>query len=224
LDYGDLLRVHLLDTRQYRTDQRCGQAETKPCRTIDDKGPSEIIGSEQEAWLGQGMTRDFRWHLLGQQVMVMPFRYPESRADGVTNMDSWSGYPAARARLVKSIQDRRLTNVVVATGDVHKHHAGVIPSRDDDFLSKPVATEYVGTSIATGGDGSDIPAGWEKVLAENPHTTLLNDRRGYQVFTIGRKEWRTDVIAIDRISTRDGKRSTIGSFVTLPERPGAERA
>jgi alkaline phosphatase D len=224
LDYGDLVRVHLLDTRQYRTDQRCGQAETKSCRPVDDKGPSDIIGAEQEAWLGQGMTRDFRWHLLGQQVMVMPFRYPESRADGVTNTDSWSGYPEARARLVKSIQDRRLTNVVVATGDVHKHHAGVIPSRDDDLLSKPVATEYVGTSIATGGDGSDIPAGWEKVLAENPHTKLLNDRRGYQLFTIGRKEWRTDVIAIDRISTRDGKRSTIASLVTLPERPGVERA
>ncbi len=112
---------------------------------------------------------------------------------------------------------------MVATGDVHKHHVGVIPSRDDDLLSTPVATEYVGTSIASGGDGSDIPAGWEQVLAENPHTKLVNDRRGYQLFNIGPKEWRTDIVAVDRISTRDGKRSTIAQFVTVPERPGAER-
>jgi alkaline phosphatase D len=219
LDYGDLLRVHLLDTRQYRTDQRCGPGEEGPCRPADDSGPSHIIGAEQERWLGQGMTRDMRWNLLAQQVMMMPFRYPANRAGGQANMDSWSGYPEARARLVSAIQERRLTNVVVATGDVHKHHAGVLPSRDDDLLSKPVATEYVGTSITSGGDGS-----WERVLAENPHTKLLNDRRGYQLFNIGRKEWHTDVIAVDRVSTPGGARRKVATLVTLAERPGIETA
>nr|WP_294816922.1 alkaline phosphatase D family protein [uncultured Sphingomonas sp.] len=222
LDYGDLLRIHLLDTRQYRTDQRCGASGDKICRSTSDKGPSEIIGTEQEAWLEQGMTRDFRWNLLAQQVMVMPFRYPEHRADGVTNMDSWSGYPEARARLVAAIQERRLTNVVIATGDVHKHHAGVLPSREGDLLSTPVATEYVASSISSGGDGSDMPAGWEQVLANNPHTRLVNDRRGYQLFDIGRNEWRTEVIAVDQISTRGGARRRVASLVTVPERPGVE--
>lgn len=220
IDYGDLLRVHLLDTRQYRTDQLCEPKEIKPCRFPDAKGPSDIIGADQERWLGDGMRKDFRWNLLAQQVMVMPFAYPESRGGGTTNTDSWSGYPDARARLVKSIQDRRLTNVVIATGDVHKHHAGVLPSRADDFASTPVATEYVTTSIASGGDGSDIPAGWEQVLANNPHTRLLNDRRGYQLFDIGRREWRTDVMALDRISTHDGVCRKVASLVTVPEKPG----
>ncbi|MFC3580387.1 alkaline phosphatase D family protein [Sphingomonas hylomeconis] len=222
IDYGDLLRVHLLDTRQYRTDQPCEPQEKTACRPATNRSSVQIIGTAQEKWLGQGMSPAFRWNLLAQQVMVMPFTYPGTRAAGTANLDSWNGYPEARARLIASIQARRLSNVVIATGDVHKHHAGVLPSRPDDLSSAPVATEFVGSSISSGGDGSDMPTGWDRALADNPHTKLVSDRRGYQLFDIGRKEWRTDVIAVDRVSTHDGARRTIASFVTVPERPGLE--
>jgi alkaline phosphatase D len=224
LDYGSLLRVHLLDTRQYRTDQRCGGKEQEHCRRPGDEGPSEIIGTEQEKWLAEGLGGGARWNLLAQQVMVMPFAYPDSRAGGTLNTDSWSGYPDARARLVKTIEERRLSNVVIATGDVHKHHVGVLPSREGDLASAPVATEYVCTSVASGGDGADFPVGWEEVPAKNPHTRLVSDRRGYQLFDIGPKEWRTDVIGLDRISTPGAPKRTLASFVTVPEKPGAAKA
>jgi alkaline phosphatase D len=67
-----------------------------------------------------------------------------------------------------------------------------------------------------------MPAGWEQVLANNPHTRLVNDRRGYQLFDIGRNEWRTEVIAVDQISTRGGARRRVAGLVTVPERPGVE--
>ena len=222
LDYGDLLRIHILDTRQYRTDQRCGNATRKPCRT--DGGPTTMLGADQEAWLGQGLDKSARWNLLAQQVMVMPFQYPASRNDGAVNQDSWSGYPDARQRLVNSIHRRDLTNVVVATGDVHKHHAGIVPLREGDLDGPAAATEYVCTSISSGGDGSDVPKGWEGAAAANPHTKLTNDRRGYQLFAIGREQWRTDIIAVDQISKPGGQRSTVASFVTVGERPGIELA
>lgn len=227
LDYGRLLRVHLMDTRQYRTKQRCDATMAKlnrPCRPQDETGEEQIIGAAQEAWLGDGLQGGFGWHLLAQQVMMMPFRYPQSRAAGPTNTDAWSGYPEARNRVVDLIRQRKLGNVVVATGDVHKHHAGVVPSDPRDFLSTPVATEYVTTSIASGGDGNDIPATWENVLAENPHTALLNDRRGYQLFDVGRDVWRTDVVAIDRISVAEGRKSVIARLATERGRPGVEKA
>jgi alkaline phosphatase D len=122
------------------------------------------------------------------------------------------------------IRKRRLGNVVIAAGDVHKHHAGVVPERADDFLSKPVATEFVATSISSGADGSDIPVGWERVLSDNPHTVLTNNRRGYQVFDIGRDTWRTDVVAVDAVSHRDGRKSVIAKLATERGRPGIERA
>lgn len=225
LDYGRLLRVHLLDTRQYRSDQRCEpDSQGRNCRPVDDPGSSQVMGNEQEQWLGEGLGGMFGWHLLAQQVMLMPYRYPGTRAAGRTNMDSWSGYPDARARLVNMLQQRAPGNVVIATGDVHKHHAGVVPSREDDWSSAPVATEYVTTSVASGGDGSDVPATWEGVLAENPHTTLLNDRRGYQLFEIGPKLWRTDVVTVERISAPGATKNVIARLATEPGRPGVHKA
>lgn len=224
LDYGRLLRIHLLDTRQHRTDQRCGLSSRTHCRPADDAGPSQMLGAAQEAWLKEGLNGDFGWHLMAQQVMMMPFLYPETRGDGRLNFDSWSGYPDARERILQHIGERKLGNVVVATGDVHKHHVGVVPVRADEPEGPAAATEFVTSSISSGGDGTDIPKGWERVLADNPHTQLLSDRRGYQLFTIGKDEWRTDVIAVDSVTTRGGAKRKLASFVTEQGKPGAHSA
>lgn len=221
LDYGRLLRIHLLDTRQYRTDQLCAPSQTDHCREPKDTGPSHMLGPEQEQWLEQGLHGGQRWNLIAQQVMLMPFSYPDSRSAGVVNTDSWSGYPEARQRLVRTIQDRKLTNVVVATGDVHKHHAGVVPSVEGDLESTPVATEYVCTSVSSGGDGSDFPVGWDGIPRKNPHTTLINDKRGYQVFDIEAGSWRTSVIAVEKVSVPDAPKRKIATLATQPTRAGA---
>lgn len=226
LDYGSLLRVHVMDTRQYRSKQHCDATMERlgrPCRAADDIANEQIIGQDQERWLAQGLQGASGWNLLAQQVMMMPYRYPSSRAAGPLNIDSWSGYPHARQRVIDLIAQHGRGSVIVATGDVHKHHVGVVPSVPEDVLSAPVATEFVTTSISSGGDGSDIPDTWENVLAENPHTTLLNDRRGYQVFDIGPEQWRTDVVAVDRVSAPGGSKRVIARLVTERGRPGVER-
>ncbi len=224
LDYGRLLRLHLLDTRQYRTKQRCGLDGGEHCRPVEDGGGSQMLGAAQEAWLDEGLGGEAGWNLLAQQVMLMPFRYLESRAQGRYNLDSWSGYPDARSRLTQLMQKNNLTNVVVASGDVHKHHVGLVPMREHDLEGPAAATEYVSSSISSGGDGSDIPPGWEDILGENPHSNLVNDRRGYQLFTIAPGQWRTDVIGLDRVSVRGGNKHQVAAFVTLPHQPGAHPA
>jgi alkaline phosphatase D len=100
----------------------------------------------------------------------------------------------------------------------------VIPSREGDLLSTPVATEFVTTSISSGGDGSDIPATWENVLTENPHTHLLSDRRGYQVFNVSHNAWQTEVVAIDKVTAAGGSKSVIARLVTEHGKPGIEKA
>lgn len=100
----------------------------------------------------------------------------------------------------------------------------MVPLRDEDWEGPAAATEYVATSISSNGDGSDMPQGWEGVPADNPHTELLNDRRGYQLFTIGKDEWRTDVVGVDRVTTPGGARLNIASLVTVPQQPGVHRA
>ena len=110
--------------------------------------------------------------------------------------------------------------MVVATGDVHNHHAGVVPMYEDHPEGAAAATDYIATSIASGGDGADIPDGWEAVLADNPHTSLLNDRRGYQLFTIAKDGWQTDIVGVEKVHQLGGDKRKIATLVAVPGQPG----
>jgi alkaline phosphatase D len=224
LDFGDLLRVQVLDTRQYRSGQICGTKPLDRCLPIDGPSHPSILGDPQAAWLESGLDGGQRWNLLAQQVMVMPFLYPPGRGAGRTNLDSWSGYAASRERLVAAIQARKLSNVVIATGDVHQHHAGIVPARAGALDGPAAATEFVSTSISSGGDGTAQAEGWKDVPADNPHCRLFDARRGYQVFDIGRDLWRTEVKVVDKVTAPGGQLSTVARFAVDRRRPGLSEA
>lgn len=226
IDFGDLLHVQVLDTRQHRTGQICAPKGKRldSCHGLDSAPRPSILGEAQTRWMADGLSGRARWNLLAQQVMVMPFLYPDSRGAGRTNTDSWSGYAASREALVAAIQARKLTNVVIATGDVHQHHAGVVPSREGALDSAPAATEFVATSISSGGDGVRLSEAWKDVPADNPQCKLFDARRGYQLFDIGRDEWRTEVRVVEQVTTPGAPLTTPARFVVDRRRPGLQEA
>ena len=219
LDFGALLRMHILDTRSYRGDQPCTEPGETICRTGDPNAP--LLGAGQDAWLDKGLRNKAAWNLIAQQVFVMPLY--ETAGDGLRKLragpDSWSGYPGARKRLVRSIARHDLTNVIIATGDAHIHAVGTVPARDDEPDGPAVATEFLSTSITSGGDGSAEPLERHKaLLAASPNVALLNDQRGYQTYDITPREWRTDVKVMDRVQTPGGSLGTLARFVVTPEK------
>ena len=214
LDYGQLLRVHLLDTRQYRDDQICETASQQHCRDISTFQTGQILGDRQQQWLADGLDTQHGWNLIAQQVVVMPYNAGE---DGEANAggDSWRGYPESRRRLAKAIQDRQLSNVVISTGDVHQNIVGYVPARDEEPDRNQVAAEFVCTSISSLGDGQDQKVrgpDWRQIIARNPNLLLANGQRGYQTFTISPKEWRTDIMKVDKVSNHAGQLSRLASF------------
>ena len=217
LDYGGLLRMHVLDTRSYRSDQLCERAGETVCRV---QGAEEtMLGAAQEDWLAQGLrTSDARWNLIAQQVRVMPLR--RRGPDGATlpvPTDAWSGYPAARARLVQAIRDANLANVVIASGDAHMHNVGTVPIRDDEPDGPAAATEFLVSSISSGGDGAPVTPGIQAYLdGDNPNMALANFQRGYDTFDITPSEWRTDVKVMDRVQSPGGALSTLARFAVDP--------
>jgi alkaline phosphatase D len=219
LDYGRLLRMHVLDTRSYRNDQLCGESGPSNCRNQD--GPdATLLGTIQESWLGDGLVNGARWNLLAQQIRVMPFLRPNmTGVDVLGSTDQWAGYPAARARLVKTIMDRKLTNVIVATGDAHVHNVGLVPVRDEALDGPAAAVEFLATSITSGGDGSpNLPAGPSVMDGRNPHLALHVTQRGYQMFDVTPDEWRTDVKVLDRVQSPGGTLSSRAKFVVTPDK------
>ncbi len=223
LDYGGLLRMHVLDTRSHRSDQVCDDGKRKPC-TPEEHNGATVLGAAQEKWLDEGLGGGARWNLLAQQILMMPFDRRKAGED-VPNLatDTWDGYRPARARLMDSIRKHRLSNVVIASGDYHKHFAGTVPFREDALDGEMAAVEFLSTSISTNGDGGPVP-GLDTLLGNNPHVSLFADQRGYQMFDITKDRWRTDVKVVDTVTQRGGKLSTLASFAVTPDRAKLHKA
>jgi alkaline phosphatase D len=220
LDYGQLVRLHVLDTRGYRTSPPCIGPEDEGCGRQPDV-PQTVLGAAQERWLGEGLVNTARWNLLAQQILVMPFN--SGGANGGRIKVGWNPYPEARARLVRQIMERKLTNVVIASGDAHQHFVGTVPVRDAAPDGPAAATEFLATSISSAGDGTPLRPESEQLLRHTPNLSFINAKRGYQLFDITPKEWRTAIKVMDRVQTRGGTLHTEATFAVEPSRPGAHK-
>jgi alkaline phosphatase D len=206
LVWGDLATVHLLDTRQYRYDQVCGDTRVIGCtaREVPDRS---ILGAKQERWLDRGLAGSgARWDLLAQQVFVAPKdSYPGPLEEYA--MDAWDGYPAARRRLLRSFVEREVRNPVVLTGDVHRHYANDLLLGD-----ATVAAELVTSSVSSGGDGSARTALTDVQLAENQHLRWADSRRGYVVLEVAPDSLRAEFRTLPRVSRPGAPVSTAAAF------------
>jgi alkaline phosphatase D len=215
--WGKLATFHMLDTRQFRDDQACGDGR-KVCSDADL--PSRTLtGAAQEAWLLDGLGQHLAtWDILGQQV----FFARQFDASGAASMDAWDGYRASRARVQQGWIDRQVRNPLVLTGDVHSAWANDLKADYDSGSSATIGTELVCTSIASGGDGSattTIP-----YASTNPHLKFYSARRGYTLATVGPSQVRADFRAVPFVTEHDAAVSTVKSFVILDGRPGLQAA
>ncbi|CAA9440043.1 MAG: Phosphodiesterase/alkaline phosphatase D [uncultured Rubrobacteraceae bacterium] len=191
LTYGDLLEFNVLDTRQYRDDQASGDGRRTPGPESRDPNRT-LMGAKQERWLLDGLAAsNARWNILAQQVFFA--QYDNQGGDGRQfEMDAWDGYAPCRDRIVDFVSERDVENLVVLTGNVHGNWANEILADFDDPDSPSVGVELVGTSITSGGDGSDVWPGADTVMAENPHVKFSNNQRGYARCRLTPDAWQTD--------------------------------
>ena len=139
------------------------------------------------------------------------------------SMDQWSGYEVARRRLMEFLATRRPANPVVLTGDIHTNW--VTDLKVDYRLENApiVGTEFVGTSISSGGDGSDVQDATAAMLAENPSVRFFNGQRGYVRCAITPTSWTSDYRVLEYVTHQGSPISTRASFIVETGRPGAQR-
>jgi alkaline phosphatase D len=173
---GDLCDLVVADTRQFRTDQPCDDRFNSDCAGMTD--PAQTLpGLPQERWLVDRLGRSrARWNVLAQQVQMAQEDFVEGPGAGY-DTDSWDGYKESRRRVLAGIQRARARNPVVLTGDVHQHYAADLKVDFTDPAGAVVASEFVGTSISSGGDGNDNVQ--SAALRENPWIQYNANRRGY---------------------------------------------
>jgi alkaline phosphatase D len=218
-DWGDLVSASFLDTRQYRSDQACGDGERVLCNPARSSDRT-MLGAQQERWLLDRLGGSTcRWNVLAQQVLMMDLdmsRAAES-SKRLTAMDTWGGYPAARERLLKHLHERKITNAVVLTGDAHQHFAGDVLRTPD---GTPVAAEFLVTSATSGGDGLGVFPGNETILRRNPSLRMLEDKRGYGICSVSHERWTTELISFNKVTSMEIPEKSSARFEVEPGRAG----
>lgn len=200
-----------------------------------------MMGWEQEAWIAAELKRSVRagtrWQvtgfgtIMGKQVapkQAMEWLKPDASEAakryvkaGVTlaslglptNLDNWGGYPAARARFLKSAQAAN-ANLVVIAGD--SHNAWAYDLAQD---GRPAGVEFAGHAVTSPGYESSTAAD-PKVIARALVETNAElkwcdtSRRGYMALTLTPDTVRNDWMFADTIRQRSPAAS-IGHSATV---------
>ncbi|BAC88431.1 alkaline phosphatase D family protein [Gloeobacter violaceus] len=224
LAFGDLAEFNVLDTRQYRSDQPCGDGESDRCEAALDPTKT-MAGFDQERWLRQGLEGSGAlWNVLAQQVLMAELNHDLEGGTRYWN-DGWDGYPVARQRLLRHIATQRIANPVVITGDWHSTFVSDLKLDFKNPDSLVVAAEFVTPSITTNGDAIVYGPYYGPMIPQNPHIKFFDgDRRGYIRCHLDRERWLADIRYVESVSTPDSPIETFASFVIENGQPGVQPA
>jgi alkaline phosphatase D len=185
--WGRLADVWTLDCRQYRDHPACpdpnrgGGRVVMGCDALADPARS-LLGAAQEQWLSQSLQSSTRrWKLVAQstQMSSSGVNTPLGRS---AFTDGWDGYPQARARLMNTVAQAGLQNVVMLGGDVHMNVAAQLRVQPNDERSPVVASEIVTTSITSRGLGEKLLS---QILGSNPDIVhARSDERGFTLLEV----------------------------------------
>jgi alkaline phosphatase D len=147
-----------------------------------------------------------------------------AKAPANYSMDQWPGYAHERAALLNYVRDHKITNPVVLTGDIHSNWANEL--RIDDFKQEQaiIATEFVTTSLSSGGNGSPTIKGLDEYLGRNPCTKFHNRERGYIMCDVTPKAYTADYKVINEVLKPGGKTTSRAKFTVEAGTPKIHKA
>jgi alkaline phosphatase D len=219
--FGTLVNLIMLDGRQYRSTQACeGGPLVLPCAELLAEERT-MLGSAQEEWLKGALTGSrARWTLLGQQTL---FAHVDESPDKEVRYwaDNWNGYPAARARLVNFMAERKIRNPVVLSGDIHAFLVNDVNAHANDPASPIVATELVTSSISSNGRSQQDYDVWKPKNA-NVHLAR-SDTRGYLRLSVKQERLHADLVAVDDIKRDDSPTHVLAAYDIEDGKPGVVR-
>lgn len=226
--FGGLAAFHMLDDRQYRSHQVCPRpgrggstvVAAANCPELFDPALT-LLGQPQEKWLHEGLAASrAHWNVIVQQTLMAQVDRTPGEGQSFWN-DGWDGYPAARARLLRSVSESGAANPLVIGGDMHTFIAADLKVDFNDPPAPVVATEFGGSSITSQGPSLKQTQGW---LDENPHLRFANgNRRGYGVLELAPKRCTARFRTVAEVTDPQTSVRTLASFTVEDGRPGVQR-
>ena len=224
VSFGRLAAFQVLDTRQYRADQPNGDRRSPLNEAALDPKQS-MLGARQAGWLKASLLESpATWNVLAQQVMMGMVGFRPEEGEPQYSMDQWPGYAHERIELMRFLQERRVPNPVVLTGDIHSNWVNDLRVDDRKPETPVVASEFVGTSISSGGNGKAEVPDQERRLADNPCVRFFNAQRGYVRCKVTPGLWKSDYQVVEEVTSPGAPAVTKASFVVEAGTPGAKPA
>ncbi|POP71030.1 alkaline phosphatase D family protein [Pseudomonas syringae] len=228
LDYGRLARFHVLDGRQYRSEQPCIQANgsrrghVAPSDCPDLRDPKRtMLGWEQEAWLDRSFAESpGQWNVIAQDLLVAPLEQRDLKTQAQGHWtDGWDGYMTTRERVLASLQRHQTRNPVFWGGDIHSFWTTDLHADAGNPDSAIVATEFVGTSVTSSGPPFDA---FNSILGLNPHVKFFDSRqRGYVTVDLSEQQMQTRFQVVSDVLDPAASVSTLKGFVVEAGKAGA---
>lgn len=211
LSWGGLVNMLVVDGRQYRDDQACGDAvlQVTPACAEANAPERSMLGAEQEAWVAENIASSAVWNVIANQTVMTDIRLGAA----VLNYDQWDGYAPARDRLLESVASA--DNLIVLTGDIHLAGVGQLTTTTDPTTSRGI--EFVTTSISSSGN---VDASTEALLVALPNIIDAEvAHRGYTMHTVDATSWTADYRIVDNALVEGSAVSTWKTFAVTAGSP-----
>jgi alkaline phosphatase D len=153
--FGSFLDLFMIENRSYRSPHACGEGDVLQryvplgCTNLNNPEQS-MLGTRQRDWLISGLTSSkATWKLMGNQTffgrLALTFMGQQLAP---LNVDAWDGFNAERRQLTDAIREAKVSNFLIATGDLHTYISSDIKA--DYGNSSPFAfSNYLGTEFMT---------------------------------------------------------------------------
>jgi alkaline phosphatase D len=231
--HGDLVRFHVLDTRQYRSDQQRGEpfieqlgdaVQVRDEELTNDPAHT-MLGAAQRSWLIDSVEASTAvWDVLAQQVFMFGGNALAGAEPPVVVVDTWDGYAGERSAVLDAL-GRTADNLVVLTGDFHS--AAVADLRSDPFdAALPiVGAEFMASSISSSffDDDATVEALVTGALTANPHLKWFDARRGYTVCEVTPERWVATFRAVEDQFDESSPVAAVGSWEVTAGSPGVRQ-
>jgi alkaline phosphatase D len=223
LGWGNLAEFQVLDTRQYRSDQPCGDGVQVRCPAALDPATT-MLGPDQERWLLEGLDASTAtWNVLAQQLMMARMEQMEGPGEKFWG-DGWDMYTAARTRILSHVMSRGIPNAVVITGDIHTAWANDLKADFEDVESPTIGSEYICTSVSAGGS-TPSTEDFAPYLPENPHIKFFDGAHGgYTRVDLTPERWQAEFLTVTDLRDPASSLTTTATYVTEAGTPGVKSA
>ena len=244
-EVGNLFQLLMLDTRSIYRDKQLNIEDYFDGNTINKSKykkdlslERKLIGLEQILWIKNNLNKNFKWSIIGQQVLMAQVYLPTIFANmnkkilpdylhkylkiGGSNVpyntDAWDGYPKERERLFKEL--KKANSVLVLTGDTHNSWLNNLYDKNNNFIGVEIGAPAISSPNTIDTFGSLTNAIEEGFVKENKNVKWTEGKhKGYALLKLTKDKSEVSFIYVNTVKSKVYEVIDTNKFNINPNRP-----